>query len=94
MHQFMIDPGKRPGMTAIALEFTIRTACRTGEATGATWPELALKAGLWTIPAERMKAGVEHTVPLDAATLAVLERAGYCSSGKGWCSAARAKADL
>lgn len=84
MHQFMIDLCKRPGMAAMAPEFTIRTACRTGEATGATWPELDLKAGLWTIPAERMKAGVEHTVPHDAATLAVLERAKPYSGGKGW----------
>jgi len=84
MHQFMIDLRKRPGMAAMALEFTIRTACRTGEATGATWPEFDLKAGLWTIPAERMKAGVEHTVPLDAATLKVLERAKPASGGKGW----------
>jgi len=84
MPEFMAVLRKRPGMAALALEFTIRTACRTGEATGAMWPEIDLKAGLWTIPAARMKAGVEHTVPLDAATLAVLERAKPFSGGKGW----------
>lgn len=84
MPAFMNGLRKKPGMAAMALEFTIRTACRTGEVTGATWPELDLDAGLWTIPAERMKAGVEHTVPLDPAMLSVLERAKPFSGGKGW----------
>lgn len=84
IHAFVTALRKRPGMAAMALEFTIRTASRTGESTGATWTEFDLKAGLWTIPAERMKAGIEHTVPLDAATLAVLERAKPFSDGKSW----------
>jgi integrase len=75
MPEFMKDLQGKTGMAALALEFTIRTACRTGEVTGALWAELDLEAGLWTIPARRMKAGIEHTVPLDTAALAVLERA-------------------
>lgn len=59
----------------LALEFTILTAARSGEVRGATWDELDLEAGLWTIPAERMKARREHVVPLSAPALAVLEKA-------------------
>src|SRR5690606_31199737 len=52
------------GASARALEFTILTAARTGEAIGATWAEIDLKEKVWTVPPERMKAGREHRVPL------------------------------
>ena len=56
-------------VSARALEFAILTAARTGEVIGAKWSEITEGAGLWTVPAERMKAGVEHRVPLcDRAT--------------------------
>ncbi len=48
------------GISARALEFTILTAARSGEVRGATWDEIDIKAKVWTIPAERMKAGKEH----------------------------------
>lgn len=48
----------------LALEALILTAVRSGEVRGAKWPELNDELTLWTIPAERMKAGVAHTVPL------------------------------
>lgn len=47
-----------------ALEFTILTAARTGEVTGASWSEFNLDAKVWVIPGERMKAGREHVIPL------------------------------
>lgn len=50
------------GMSARCLEFTILTACRSGEARGATWDEIDLKDSVWNIPAERMKAGKAHRV--------------------------------
>lgn len=59
--------------SATALIFTILTAARTGEALGATWDEIDLAAKLWTIPASRMKAGVEHQVPLADEVIAVLK---------------------
>jgi integrase len=62
------------GMGARALEFTILTACRSGEVRGATWDEIDLAARLWVIPKERMKAGREHRVPLSSAAVALLER--------------------
>ena len=51
-------------MPAKALMFTILTAARTGETLGAVWDEIDFEAGLWTIPAERMKGKSEHIVPL------------------------------
>ena len=54
------------------LLFTILTAVRSKESRGATWGEIDLKSRLWSIPAERMKAGRAHTVPLSAAALALL----------------------
>ncbi|WP_137154850.1 site-specific integrase [Rhizobium sp. FKL33] len=61
------------GVGARALEFTILTAARSGEARGATWAEIDLMAKVWTIPAARMKAGREHRVPLSARAVAILE---------------------
>lgn len=59
----------------LALRFLVLTAARSGEARGATWGEIDLAAGEWRIPAKRMKAGIEHRVPLSAVALAVLEEA-------------------
>ena len=59
-------------MSALALEFTILTAARTGEVIGATWTEIDLEARTWTIPAGRMKAGQEHVVPLCDRAVAIL----------------------
>lgn len=61
------------GIAARALEFTILTAARTGEAIGATWPEIDLDAGTWTIPAMRTKSGREHRVPLCDRAAAILK---------------------
>jgi len=60
------------GMAARALAFLTLTAVRTDEARLMKRAEVDLATGLWTIPAERMKAGVEHIVPLSSAALAVL----------------------
>ncbi|MCR6629360.1 MAG: tyrosine-type recombinase/integrase [Magnetospirillum sp.] len=62
------------GVAARALEFLILTAARTSEVIGATWDEIDLEAKLWVIPADRIKAGKEHRVPLSAASLAVLKK--------------------
>jgi integrase len=69
---FMVELRKREGMAARALEFVILTAARSGEVRGATWPEIDLEAKTWTIPAERMKAGKEHRIPLSDAALKLL----------------------
>jgi integrase len=61
-------------IAAMALEFTILTATRSGEVYGARWSEIDLEMKIWTIPACRMKAGREHRVPLSEHALATLEK--------------------
>jgi integrase len=63
----------RRGVSARCAEFTLLTAVRTKEATGARWEEIDLATGTWTIPGSRMKAGAVHRVPLSAEAVAVLE---------------------
>jgi len=63
----------REGMASEALKFLILTAARSGEVLGATWPEIDLPGKVWTIPAERMKAGKEHRVPLTTTAITILE---------------------
>ncbi|MDE1947406.1 MAG: integrase arm-type DNA-binding domain-containing protein [Burkholderiales bacterium] len=70
---FMAQLRAAQGMGARALEFVILTAARSGEVRGATWPEIDRDAKVWTVPAERMKAGKEHRVPLTAEALALLD---------------------
>ncbi len=69
---FMVRLRAAPGIGARALEFAILTAARSGEVRGATWAEIDLDAAVWTMPADRMKAGREHRVPLSPAALALL----------------------
>lgn len=66
---------QRVSIGRLALEFLILTAARSGEVRGCCWSELDLKKKLWTIPAERMKAGNAHVVPLSDGALDVLARA-------------------
>jgi integrase len=61
------------GSSARALEFLIYTAARSGEVRLAKWGEFDLAAKAWTIPADRMKAGREHRVPLSERALQLLE---------------------
>lgn len=70
---FMADLRQQAGMGARALEFVVLTAARSGEARGATWDEIDMDAAIWTIPAERMKAGKEHRSPLSPEAVALLE---------------------
>lgn len=72
---FMGDLRARKATAALALEFAILTASRTGEVLGATWAEIDVARATWTIPATRMKAGREHRVPLCPRAVAVLEQA-------------------
>jgi integrase len=74
MAEFVAALRGREGMSARALEFAILTVARTGEALGTKWGEIDLAAKVWIVPAERMKAGREHRVPLSDAALAVLAK--------------------
>ncbi len=61
-------------MTRLALEWTVLTAARTIETIGAKWDEIDEKKQVWIIPGERMKAGVEHRVPLADRCLEILDQ--------------------
>ena len=65
----------------LALRFLVLTAARSGEVRGATWDEIDLGRAVWTVPAGRMKADVEHRVPLATAALDVLRDAAATASG-------------
>lgn len=69
---FMKELRSQSGMAQYALEFLILCASRTGEVVGAKWEEFDLTKGLWTIPATRMKAEVQHRVPLGERALQIL----------------------
>ena len=73
MHAFMSRLRAADGMGALALEFVILTAARSGEVRGATWSEMDLRAGVWSLSAERMKADRPHRVPLSESALQLLE---------------------
>jgi integrase len=74
MPTFMAELRKRKSISARCLEFKILTASRSLEVRRATWGEIDLRAKLWTVPAERMKSGKQHRVPLSRAVLALLRK--------------------
>lgn len=73
MAEFMADLRQREGNGARALEFAILCASRSGEVRNAKWSEIDLDRRIWTIPAQRMKAGREHVVPLSDDAIALLK---------------------
>src|SRR5208283_1612816 len=72
---------KREAVAALALEFDILTATRSGEVLGARWSEIDLDAKVWTIPPERMKAAREHRVPLSERAVAIIEKMNEARTG-------------
>ncbi len=76
MGGFFPELQTRSGVAAMALQFAILTAARSGEVRGMTWRELDLSAGLWVVPAARMKAEIAHRVPLSPPALAILQSFG------------------
>lgn len=72
---FMVALRRRPSYGRLALELLILTGVRSQEARLATWREFDLDAKLWTVPADHMKRGKAHIVPLSDAALAVLSKA-------------------
>src|SRR5450830_330223 len=70
---FIAKLREQEGISQYALEFLIICACRTSEVLNAKWAEIDINNRVWIIPADRMKAGREHRVPLTQRTLAILE---------------------
>lgn len=78
---FMTNLRNVDGVSALALEFAILTAGRTGEIIGARWDEIDLDGQIWTVPADRMKAAKEHRVPLSTPAIALLKKLAESQSG-------------
>jgi integrase len=78
---FMSDLQARQATAALALEFAILTAARSGEVLGAKWSEFDLDRAVWTVPAERMKAGREHRVPLSRRALKIVKALNQTRDG-------------
>jgi integrase len=73
--EFLQSLKERLSMGRLALEAAILTAARSGEIRGARWSEVDFEAATWTVPANRMKAGKVHVVPLSSAALDAFKRA-------------------
>ena len=71
----------RVSVGRLALEALVLTAARSGEIRLARWNEIDLDKATWTVPAERMKAGKTHVVPLSQAALNAFNRAAEFRTG-------------
>jgi integrase len=69
---YMAELRGREGVAPLALQFLILTAARTGEVVGSTWDEVDFDHAVWRIPAQRMKSGKPHAVPLSRAASELL----------------------
>jgi integrase len=78
---FMIELRTIDGVVARCLEFAVRCAARAGEVRFATWAEVDLAKREWTVPAARMKMGIEHKVPLDARSVEILQELARTRDG-------------
>jgi integrase len=65
---------ERQGVAALALEFLILTAARSGEVLGAKWSEIDIDRRIWTVPRNRMKTAVEHRAPLSSRAMTIIEQ--------------------
>jgi integrase len=73
INEFVTHLRNQGGTAPWALEFMLLTAARTGEVVAAKWDEVDFDAKVWTVPAERMKAGKEHRIPLSTRACEILE---------------------
>lgn len=91
IHEFMTALRAKHSVSAKALEFLILTAARTGEVIGAKWAEIDMAASVWTIPAERMKSGREHRIPLCTRAIAILKEQQAAAAGEYVFSSSKGK---
>jgi integrase len=78
---FLAKLRERETTAALALEFCILTAARSGEVLGARWSEIDLDTKIWTVQADRMKAGRKHRVPLSVRAVAILRQLAEIKTG-------------
>jgi integrase len=79
---FVAELRKRQASAALALELCILTAARSGEILGMRWLEIDFDKKIWTVPADRMKAGREHRVPLSPRAIAIVRRLEKLKTGE------------
>ncbi|WP_206611506.1 tyrosine-type recombinase/integrase [Falsirhodobacter deserti] len=84
----------RLSISSQALLFLILTAARSGEVRGATWDEIDFKTATWTVPAERMKAGRQHRVPLSRQAVELLSALAKIRLGGKWIFTARGTSQM
>lgn len=82
MPEFWPTLQAQDGLGARALELCVLTATRTGDVLGARWREIDLAAATWSIPGERMKAGVDHRIPLAVPAVALLRKLAAIRRGE------------
>ena len=78
-----VDESQASLAAKLCFRFLVLTAARSGEARGATWDEIDLQVRVWRIPSSRMKAGMEHRVPLSRQALEVLVEASILRDESG-----------
>jgi integrase len=78
---FIAKLRKREATSALALGLCILNAARSGEILGMRWPEIDLDKKIWTVPAQRMKPGREHRVPLSPRAVAILRQLDKLKTG-------------
>jgi integrase len=76
-----IDGYEGQPITAAALKLAPLVFVRPGELRGARWPEFDLDNAEWRIPAERMKMGEQHIVPLARQAVAILRELRELTGG-------------
>jgi integrase len=79
---FIAKLRKREATSALALELSILTAARSGEILGMGWSEIDIDKKIWTVPADRMKAGREHRVPLSPRAITILRQLEKLKAGE------------
>lgn len=87
---FIAKLAAEDGTAAQALLFTILTVARTGEVIGASWPEVDMEGGQWTVSGARMKGGRDHRVPLSMPATKVLRHQLKLTGAKGYIFPGRA----
>ena len=78
-----VETSRASVSTKLCFRFLVLTAARSGEARGAAWDEIDLQERVWRIPSERMKAGMEHRVPLSGQALDLLGEASVLRDESG-----------
>jgi integrase len=79
---FLSKLREREGLAATALELCILTAARSGELLGMRWSEIDLEQRIWSLPADRMKAGRPHRVPLSSRVVSILRKLERSTRGE------------